>query len=74
MEWIKALYALLSGHDESLKAGVDMLAELSQELASSLDIGQTLRICTEGIRHYLNAETASVFLLEDEGRKLSSRD
>ena len=71
MEWIKALYALLSGHDESLKAGVDMLAELSQELASSLDIGQTLRICTEGIRYYLNAETASVFLLEDEGRKLS---
>lgn len=71
MEWVKALCALLSGQDESLKAGVDMLAEISQELASSLDIGQTLRICTEGIRHYLNAEAASVFLLEEGGRKLS---
>src|SRR3990172_4579257 len=70
MEWLKALHALLGDEDEHLQTGVEVLADISQELASSLDIGQTLRISTDRIRHYLNAEAASVFLLEDKGRKL----
>jgi len=70
MEGLKALHTLLGDEDQNLQTGVKVLAEISQELASSLDIGQTLRISTERVRHYLNAEAASVFLLEDKGRKL----
>jgi hypothetical protein len=36
MEWLKALHALLGDEDKNLQTGVEVLAEISQELALEL--------------------------------------
>ncbi len=43
------------------------LAELTQDFASSLDIGETLKHAIDRFMIYLDAEAASIFLLEDDG-------
>src|SRR5689334_17153520 len=43
-----------------------LLAELSQAFAQSLDLDQTLRSAADHITEFLDAEAASVFLLEGE--------
>ncbi len=48
-----------------------LLADLSQEFAQSLDIDETLNLAVEQIADYMDAEAASVFLLE--GDKLVCR-
>lgn len=43
-----------------------LLADLSQEFAQSLDIDETLDLAVQRIADYMDAEAASVFLLEDD--------
>lgn len=50
------------------------LAELSQDFASSLDIGETLKHAIDRFMVYLDAEAASIFLLEDDGSALTCRE
>lgn len=50
------------------------LAELSQEFASSLDIGETLKHAIDRFMVYLDAEAASIFLLDDDTSALSCRE
>ena len=50
------------------------LAELSQDFASSLDIGETLKHAIDRFIVYLDAEAASIFLLDDDGRALTCRE
>lgn len=54
----------------SLEQQVALLADITQCFASSLDIGQTLRNAIEQFVHYLDAEAASIFLLENDGKEL----
>ena len=61
---------------EIFKAGnsseeqLTLLAEISQNFSSSLDISQTLQNAIERFMQYLNSEAASIFLLENKGSKL----
>lgn len=50
------------------------LAELSQEFASSLDISDTLKHAIDRFMVYLDAEAASIFLLENDGSALTCRE
>ncbi len=58
-----------TAHDDEHSAGtlqqLRLLADLSQEFAQSLDIDDTLNLAVERIADYMDAEAASVFLLED---------
>jgi sigma-B regulation protein RsbU (phosphoserine phosphatase) len=57
----------------SLEDQLELLAEISQGFASSLDIGETLRNAIEKFMEYLDAEAASIFLLENGGAELVCR-
>jgi phosphoserine phosphatase RsbU/P len=46
------------------------LAKLTHEFASSLDIDETLKYAIDRFMVYLNAEAASIFLLEEDGSAL----
>ena len=50
-----------------------LLAELSQSLAVSLDIDRTLARAVQRIAECMNAEAASLFLLDAEGTLLVCR-
>lgn len=50
------------------------LAELTHDFASSLDIEETLRHAIDRFMDYLNAEAASIFLLEDDAKALVCRE
>lgn len=50
-----------------------MLAELTQDFASSLDIEETLQHAVDQIITHLHAEAASIFLLDDARRALVCR-
>jgi sigma-B regulation protein RsbU (phosphoserine phosphatase) len=50
------------------------LAELTQDFASSLDIGETLKRAIDRFMVHLDAEAASIFLLDDDGQALVCRD
>ena len=52
----------------------NFLAELTQDFASSLDIGETLKHAIDRFMIYLDAEAASIFLLEDDGRAVICRE
>lgn len=55
----------------SLEDQLALLAEITQCFASSsLDVSDTLRNAIEQFMEYLNAEAASIFLLENDGREL----
>ncbi len=47
-----------------------LLAELIQEFASSLNLDETLQTAIERFMAYMDAEAASLFLLENENREL----
>ena len=50
-----------------------LLADVTHEFASSLNVEETLQNAIDQIIVYLNAEAASIFLLEDEGESLICR-
>jgi phosphoserine phosphatase RsbU/P len=50
------------------------LAELTHDFASSLDIGDTLRHAIDRFMVYLNAEAASIFLLQEDDTALVCRE
>lgn len=50
-----------------------LLAEVTHEFASSLNVEETLQNAIDQIIVYLNAEAASIFLLEDERQSLVCR-
>ncbi len=50
------------------------LADLTQDFASSLDIGETLKHAVDRFMIYLDAEAASIFLLEEDGGAVICRE
>ncbi|MEQ8661610.1 MAG: hypothetical protein RLW62_12410, partial [Gammaproteobacteria bacterium] len=50
------------------------LARLTHEFASSLNVEETLRNAIDRFMAYLNAEAASIFLLEEDGQALVCRE
>jgi sigma-B regulation protein RsbU (phosphoserine phosphatase) len=50
-----------------------LLADVTYEFASSLNVEETLQNSIDQIIVYLNAEAASIFLIEDEGEALICR-
>jgi len=50
-----------------------LLAEVTHEFASSLNVEETLQNAIDQIIVYLNAEAASIFLLEEDGQALICR-
>ncbi len=52
---------------------LDLLAEISEAFATSHDIDATLQLALERVMVYLDAEAASLFLLQDGGRTLRCR-
>jgi len=54
-------------------AHLELLAEIGQDFAASLDIGATLDKALARIATYLEAEAASLFLLEQDDQKLVCR-
>jgi len=50
------------------------LADLTQDFASSLDIGETLKNAIDRFMVHLDAEAASIFLLEDQDSTLVCRE
>ena len=50
-----------------------LLAEVTHEFASSLNVEETLQNAIDQIIIYLNAEAASIFLLEDDGHAIICR-
>ena len=57
----------------SLDEQLALLAEITQSFAASLDISVTLHIAIEKFMQYLDAEAASIFLLEEENNELICR-
>ena len=54
----------------SLEEQLALLAEISQSFSSTLNISQTLNIAIERFLVYLNAEAASIFLLDADSQEL----
>lgn len=52
---------------------LQLLAEVTQSFASSLDIDETLNNAIEKFMEYLDAEAASIFLLENDATELVCR-
>ncbi len=52
---------------------IEFVASLGAELTESIELEQTLRNATLRVMEYLNAETASVFLMNPEGTHLVCR-
>lgn len=59
------------GYSQERLAG--LLAEVTHEFASSLNIEETLQNAIDQIILYLNAEAASIFLLEEDGAAIICR-
>lgn len=59
--------------DGRLERHLALLARMSQEFASSLDIDETLDNAIAQMLVYMNAEAASIFLLENDGAELVCR-
>lgn len=69
---------VLSRHEDGSTQGLEyrvlgLLAELSQSLAVSLDIDETLARAVQRIAECMNAEAASLFLLDAAGEVLECR-
>lgn len=68
------VYDLLDVNDpRSVDEQLSLLAEMAQSFASSLDINETLTNAIEKFILYLNAEAASIFLLENDNSELVCR-
>lgn len=64
-----------SDAEHSLEEQLALLADITQAFASSsLDISDTLQNAIEQFMEYLNAEAASIFLLENDGRELVCKE
>jgi sigma-B regulation protein RsbU (phosphoserine phosphatase) len=50
----------------SLGTHLGLLSDITQDLASSLDLDQTLRHTANRVRQFLDAEASSLFLIEDD--------
>lgn len=72
MRNVHNLFARESGH--SLNEQLALLADITQCFASSLDVEATLNNAIEQFVNYLNAEAASIFLLENEHRELVCKE
>ncbi|MGD8514991.1 MAG: SpoIIE family protein phosphatase, partial [Granulosicoccaceae bacterium] len=59
--------------DGRMERQLALLARMSQEFASSLDIDDTLDNAIEQMLVYMNAEAASIFLLENDDTELVCR-
>jgi len=65
------VYSLFEKREShSLEEQLALLAEVSQGFSSTLDISQTLNNAIEQFMEYMNAEAASIFLLETDSRDL----
>jgi sigma-B regulation protein RsbU (phosphoserine phosphatase) len=65
------VYSLFEkSESHSLEEQLALLAEVSQGFSSTLDISQTLRNAIEQFMEYMNAEAASIFLLEKDTAEL----
>ncbi|MCG8380366.1 MAG: SpoIIE family protein phosphatase [Proteobacteria bacterium] len=58
----------------SLEEQLALLADISQSFASTLDISRTLQNAIEKFMQYMNAEAASIFLLENDATELVCRE
>lgn len=68
------VFSLLDRDQEyTLDDQLQLLAEIAQSFASSLNIQETLNNAINKFLQYMDAEAASIFLLEDEGRTLVCR-
>jgi sigma-B regulation protein RsbU (phosphoserine phosphatase) len=66
--------SLLDGeHDGRLERHLALLARMSHEFASSLDIDETLNNAIAQMMVYMNAEAGSIFLLENDDTELVCR-
>jgi len=59
--------------DGQLESHLALLAKMSQEFASSLDIDETLNNAIKQMMDYMDAEAASIFLLENNDSELVCR-
>lgn len=65
------VYSLFEKREShSLEEQLALLAEISQGFSSTLDISQTLNNAIEKFMEYMNAEAASIFLLETDSNEL----
>ena len=64
------IYTFFEEESRSLEEQLALLAEISQSFSSTLNISQTLNIAIEQFLEYLNAEAASIFLLDSESQEL----
>ena len=66
-----SLFGLFQGGSEQgLDTQLALLAELVQSFASSLDIDETINNAIERFLDYMNAEAASIFLLNEDSSEL----
>jgi sigma-B regulation protein RsbU (phosphoserine phosphatase) len=64
---------LAEERDGRMERHLALLARMSQEFASSLDINDTLNNAISQMMVYMNAEAASIFLLENDDTELVCR-
>lgn len=65
------VYSLFEkSESHSLEEQLALLAEISQGFSSTLDISQTLQNAIQQFMEYMNAEAASIFLLEPDAAEL----
>ncbi len=65
------VYDLFRRHEShSLEEQLELLVDIARGFSSSLDISQTLNNSIEKIMEYMNAEAASIFLLENNATEL----
>ncbi|HIF50225.1 MAG TPA: GAF domain-containing protein [Thiotrichaceae bacterium] len=65
------VYDLFGKHkSHSLEEQLELLAEIAHGFSSSLDISQTLKNAIEHFMEYMNAEAASIFLLENNNSEI----
>jgi sigma-B regulation protein RsbU (phosphoserine phosphatase) len=70
----KSTHKLLAAEKESsFEEHLQLVADITQEFARSLDIDETLDTTLSRIMHYMDAEAASIFLLENDDTELVCR-
>lgn len=68
------VYALVDqGEQYTLEDQLELLADVTQSFAASLEIDETLRTAIEKFMQYMDAEAASIFLLEQDDAELVCR-
>jgi len=69
----KISHLFAEDNEHSLEEQLELLAEITQSFALSLDINETLKNALQRFMEYLNAEASSVFLLENDDKELVCR-